>query len=251
MRDLHRDALEAAIGQRSEGQALLLTGHCYMSGSVLSELSERRIFGGNLHALPADLFGEAWTYVALGHLHKAQRVGGMDSVRYCGSPLPLSFAECSYRHQLRLIEIEGGELVSQEALPLPRVVELLRLGPLEESELEERIAELEGFREDEPEVERPMLELRVTLQGPRPGLRGEVAELLREKRPRLLRLGIETSAVSTEDEEEAIAPELDQLDPRQVLELRWKQDFEGEMPEELLRCYAELLEEAQRGEGRA
>ncbi len=35
------------------GQGMLVTGHCYLVGTQLSELSERRILGGNQHALPS------------------------------------------------------------------------------------------------------------------------------------------------------------------------------------------------------
>ena len=46
-------------------------GHAYLAAGQLSELSERRVLGGNQHALPAELFAAA-DYTALGHLHLAQ-----------------------------------------------------------------------------------------------------------------------------------------------------------------------------------
>ena len=64
-----------------------------MIGSALSELSERKILGGNQHALPVDIFPPGVAYAALGHLHLPQVVGDLDHVRYCGSPIPLAVDE--------------------------------------------------------------------------------------------------------------------------------------------------------------
>src|SRR5688500_19627725 len=44
-------------------------------------------------------FPDGVAYVALGHLHKCQRVGGRDHVRYAGSPIPLAMNEAAYRHR--------------------------------------------------------------------------------------------------------------------------------------------------------
>ncbi|NYY75886.1 hypothetical protein DMI70_06680 [Escherichia coli] len=48
---------------------------------------------GTLDAFPAQNFPPA-DYIALGHIHRAQIIGGMEHVRYCGFPIPLSFDEC-------------------------------------------------------------------------------------------------------------------------------------------------------------
>src|SRR5690606_38813120 len=101
-------------------------GHCYMTGTRLSELSERRILGGNQHALPVDLFPDDVAYVALGHLHLAQRVGA-DHVRYAGSPIPLSFGERHYPHQVLLVDLRGERVAGIEPLRVPRSVDLLRV----------------------------------------------------------------------------------------------------------------------------
>ena len=78
-----------AEGRARCGEALPLSamGHAYLAAGQLSELSERRVLGGNQHALPADLFAAA-DYTALGHLHLAQSPA--EGVHYSGSPLPLS-----------------------------------------------------------------------------------------------------------------------------------------------------------------
>ncbi len=89
-RRVYAEVAEAA-GREGKRLPLLATGHCYLAGTHLSELSERRIFGGNQHALPAETFPETLTYAALGHLHLAQAVGGRRASafqRLADSPLP-------------------------------------------------------------------------------------------------------------------------------------------------------------------
>lgn len=67
---------------------------------------------------------DAFDYVALGHVHRPQRVG-RDTVRYSGSPLKYSFSEARYDKSAALIELgekksggEVGECVSFELIPL-------------------------------------------------------------------------------------------------------------------------------------
>ena len=64
---------------------------------------------GGLESVSADTFDAGIAYTALGHIHKAQRIGGREAVRYAGSPLPMSFSEKNYRHQVIAVEIEERE----------------------------------------------------------------------------------------------------------------------------------------------
>ena len=67
---------------------------------------------------------DAFDYVALGHVHRPQRVG-RDTVRYSGSPLKYSFSEARYGKSVVLVELgekksgdDVGECVSFELIPL-------------------------------------------------------------------------------------------------------------------------------------
>ncbi|MBF6624336.1 MAG: exonuclease subunit SbcD, partial [Pseudomonas stutzeri] len=90
---VHQRLVSAAETLRQPGQALIAMSHAHMAGGAVSEESERNIVIGHAEALPASLFPASIAYVALGHLHKPQRVAGQERIRYSGSPLPLSFAE--------------------------------------------------------------------------------------------------------------------------------------------------------------
>ena len=70
---------------------IIATGHLTTVGASASE-SVREIYVGSLEAFPTSAFPPA-AYIALGHIHRPQKVGGLEHIRYCGSPIPLSFDE--------------------------------------------------------------------------------------------------------------------------------------------------------------
>lgn len=90
----YADLYALAEARRVElGMALpiIATGHLTTVGASTSE-SVREIYVGSLDAFPTSAFPPA-DYIALGHIHRPQRVGGLEQVRYSGSPLCLSFDE--------------------------------------------------------------------------------------------------------------------------------------------------------------
>ncbi len=100
------------------------TGHLTATGSTASP-SERTIHIGNLGAVDTACF-TGFAYTALGHIHRPQRVGAGDSVRYAGSPIPLSFSEVDLPKEFRVIDIAGGQL-TQHAVAIPEFRPLRRL----------------------------------------------------------------------------------------------------------------------------
>jgi DNA repair protein SbcD/Mre11 len=81
---------------------LVATGHLTTVGASSSD-SVREIYIGTLEALPASCL-PPFSYIALGHIHQAQKVAGSDFIRYSGSPIPLSFDEAKQQKQLVLVE---------------------------------------------------------------------------------------------------------------------------------------------------
>ena len=78
----------------------------------------RDIYIGTLDAFPASAFPDV-DYVALGHIHRAQRVANSDHIRYSGSPLPLSFDELGSEKSVFLVELDNAGLQNVTALPVP------------------------------------------------------------------------------------------------------------------------------------
>lgn len=245
---LYAEALAAIEAERSEDEALIALGHCYMVGTSLSELSERRILGGNQHALPAGVFPDCVTYAALGHLHLAQRVGGRDHVRYSGSPIPLALDERRYRHQVVQVDIERGRLAAWEALPVPRAVEILRVperGAAPAEGIEAALAALVLDESLPPECH-PYLEVAVRLPRPDPSLRRRVEEALAGRPVRLLKLTVEYAG--GDGGGPVPSRRLTDIDPAGVFLERWRRQYEGEPPGSLLAAFHELLQGVQEEE---
>src|SRR6195952_2496621 len=80
--------------------------------------SARSIAVGGIESITSDVF-DGVDYVALGHLHGAQRLSGR--MRYSGSPLPYSFAEAGHRKGAWLIDLAADGTITDTWLPLPIV----------------------------------------------------------------------------------------------------------------------------------
>ncbi|MDO6446873.1 exonuclease subunit SbcD [Colwellia sp. 1_MG-2023] len=103
----------------SKGEVpIIATGHLTAVG-VTSSDSVRDIYIGTLEAFPANAFPEA-DYIALGHIHRSQKVGKTEHIRYCGSPIPLSFDEVSQDKQVLLAEFTQKTLTEVKPLVIPR-----------------------------------------------------------------------------------------------------------------------------------
>lgn len=123
---LHQQIITQAKLKQQAGQALILMSHAHIQGSITSD-SERPIVIGNEEALSIDLFADGIDYVALGHLHKPQKVAARH-IRYSGSPIPLSFSEVNYPHQVLDINIDfnqQNDVLKINKLLIPRAVELI------------------------------------------------------------------------------------------------------------------------------
>lgn len=101
------------------------TGHLFASGGSAGE-SERGLYVGCLGQVGEDIFPACLDYLALGHLHAPQTVGGCEFRRYSGSPLPMSFAEAGQRKSLCLVSLEEGAR-QVELVPVPCFQRMERL----------------------------------------------------------------------------------------------------------------------------
>ncbi|MES2114378.1 MAG: exonuclease SbcCD subunit D C-terminal domain-containing protein, partial [Pseudomonadota bacterium] len=224
------------------GQAIVAMGHCHMVDGQMSNDSERRIVIGGTEMLPAGIFGPAIAYAALGHLHLAQTVGKQQHIRYCGSPIPLSFAEVGYQHQVLLIDMEGEQVSAVTPLPVPRAVALLRV-PAKPAPLAQVLEELAALAPAPAELHaQPLLEVRVRLDAPEPGLRARIEAAIDGKPLRLAK--IETSSAARERDPQDPAMTLDQLDqlkPDDIFKRLYQQKFGSDAPADQLSAFAELM----------
>ncbi|MCX7080002.1 MAG: exonuclease SbcCD subunit D C-terminal domain-containing protein [Pseudomonas sp.] len=244
---VHEWLIAAANAKRQPGQALIAISHAHMAGGSVSEDSERSLIIGNAEALPASLFGPSISYVALGHLHKPQKVNGEERIRYCGSPIPLSFSEINYQHQILDVHLEGETLISVEPRLIPRAVHLQRLGPAPLAEVLLQLADLPNIDLLADIQRQAWLEVRVRLDEPQPDLRNQVETALQGKAVRLVRIAAEYAGNGSRDgaDEGATLIELDQLTPQELFSRAWQDNYGSEVDEQTLNDFAVLLQDVQ------
>jgi len=224
---VHRELIAAARDKREPGQALIAMSHAHLRGAAVSEASERPIVIGGEESLSASLFPEDIDYVALGHLHRAQRVGD-ERIRYSGSPLPLDFSEVDYPHQVLMVDV-GDDAAHVETIGVPRAVAMQRLGP---ATLDDILLEIEALpaRDQAGPVERwDWLEITVRLEAPMPELRSRIEQALTDRAVRLLRLKRELPV--SQRETPGRGERLEDIGPRELFARTWKAQW-GEAPDE-------------------
>ncbi|WP_287878418.1 exonuclease subunit SbcD [Aquitalea sp.] len=226
----YQDLYQLAVAQRTAlGEALpiLATGHLTTVGASSSE-SVREIYVGALDAFPSNAF-PPFDYIALGHIHRPQQVGGQSHIRYCGSPLALSFDELGQSKQMLLLETAGSVPLSITPLTVPCFQPLCSLrGTLAELQRSIPVA-LAGIADGQ------LLWLEVIVEGDdylsdlqariQQLLEGQPAELLRLRRARSQQAASLAAERSTLDEltaEEVFERrlELEQIDDTQAADLR-------------------------------
>ncbi|HIF5910691.1 TPA: exonuclease subunit SbcD [Raoultella ornithinolytica] len=113
--DYYQQQYEAACALRGDRPLpIVASGHLTTVGASKSD-AVRDIYIGTLEAFPASHFPPV-DYVALGHIHRAQKIGGSDHIRYSGSPIALSFDETGKSKSVNLVTFSDGHLA--EVLPL-------------------------------------------------------------------------------------------------------------------------------------
>ncbi|MXP54598.1 MULTISPECIES: exonuclease subunit SbcD [unclassified Pantoea] len=141
----YQQCYAAALAERADrALPIIATGHLTTVGVTKSD-SVRDIYIGTLDAFPAQAFPAA-DYIALGHIHRAQRIADSDHIRYSGSPIPLSFDELGREKSVFLLEF-SAQLESVTPLPIPQFQPMQMLkGSM--AEIEQQLSEFsEGDRE--------------------------------------------------------------------------------------------------------
>lgn len=129
-------------------------GHLFATGVSVSE-SERDIQIGNLASLEVSHFGSDYDYIALGHIHKPQRLQAETPIFYSGSPIPLSFSERKNEKRVLLIDTEIS--FEPESIVIPKFRDLVLIkGTL--AEIEEKLEAIEIKSQLETLIEIEMLE---------------------------------------------------------------------------------------------
>lgn len=193
----YHDIYQTALALRKQKKLtvpIIATGHLTALGVTPSE-STRDIYIGTLDAFPAEGFPPA-DYIALGHIHRPQKVAKSDHIRYSGSPIPLSFDELKSPKQVVIAEFEQGKPAKIDTLDIPLFHPMATIkGDLKSIELQlnELSGDEEGVKRKPPfrkptwlsievEVQDNYCDLQQRIQSLTEGLNVEVIQLKRARK---------------------------------------------------------------------
>ena len=230
-----------AVGQAAEaflkdGIPLIVTGHLCVNGHETSHKQDN-IYLGNIENIRADQFPDIFGYVALGHIHRPQAIGGLEKVRYSGSLIPLSFSETKDEKSVTIVHFKKEKIKSIEEKKVPTFRRLKTIeGTLELAQ--ERLEKLHyDYIDGLPSWVEIIIESDILI----PNLSGILQDFVKDFNLEILKVRHKTSRFSLSEQAENL--ELDDLEPIDVF--RKKCESTGRVPadvEELIDTFRELEE---------
>lgn len=104
--------------QIDESARNIIMAHQFVTGATRSDSEEISV--GGVDEISADSF-DLFDYVALGHIHTPQIIGGNEHIRYCGTMLKYSFSECKKNKSVPIITLkEKGNIDIELADLIPQ-----------------------------------------------------------------------------------------------------------------------------------
>lgn len=226
-------------------KTIIAMGHLHANGGDLStdDRSERTVIGG-LDCVDPTIFDSRITYTALGHLHKEQRVGGCENIRYSGAPLPMSFAERNNKQGVTSVIIDDN-CCTTEKIIFDKAIKLLSI-PATPKPIDEVITEIERLPEGETDAHSPYIEIRVAISEPEPSLRNKIEKALENRAVRPTRI----EAVTEQGTGNLSAPytyeELKRIQPIELATDIFKQRYGGkDMPKNIKELLIEVIREVE------
>lgn len=112
----YTDAVKAVIDgmEIDKSKRNVLITHQFVTGAVRSESEDISVGGSD--NVDASVF-EGFDYVALGHIHRAQKCGS-DYIRYSGTPLKYSFSEARDNKTVTVVEMNAKGNIALDFIPL-------------------------------------------------------------------------------------------------------------------------------------
>jgi exonuclease SbcD len=166
------ESLKKYIVRDKARPALLLFHH--LAGIYEASGSEQVVSLSGVDSIPVELLKD-FDYVALGHIHKPQKIS--ENAYYSGSPIPLRFSE-TLGKSVMILDLTDKFSISK--LPIP-VLRPLHLVKAELGNWKEKLAAL-----PESEGLTPMVEIQLTLKEPQLGISEEIRDVLAKKKMELL-----------------------------------------------------------------
>lgn len=221
----HYQEIGVAVEAKRKGTKIpiLATGHLFAAGSEDAEDKASHIYLADKNNIEAGQFPVSFDYVALGHIHQAQRVGGKENIRYSGSLVPLTFGEARQPQSVCVFDLsQAGQNVEVQKITVPRFRGLKSIRGTAEKVLSELKALTLVSKALDVVKLAPWVEVRVETAHPLPLLREELQAVITavestddSPKPEILRTSLirpDTASSSPE----LITRNLSELDPEDV-----------------------------------
>jgi exonuclease SbcD len=228
-REAIRQLYHQCVAQMPADSRKVLMGHLVVQGGEESGSERQILIGGALPVRASDLPAEV-DYVALGHLHRPQKIRGADyPIQYSGSPLPMTFQESTYDKKVCVLDFarSGDERVTE--LTVPTFKELRRVsGKPEQVMVEAMMGDWDG----------KYIEVQLTLDTPQLGVGDEIREAFKTRGGDVLL--VEVQLAEQKHEAEFSAEDISAKSPEEIFEAFYRTTYGTEDAEEA--DFTELME---------
>lgn len=216
---------------------IIATGHFTATGVTTSD---GQPIVGKLEGVYTDSF-PPFSYVALGHIHRAQQCGSRANIRYSGSPLPFGFVENRQNKTLVCVDFEGGDIANIDSIEIPPTVDL-KILPTEPGDL----ADVEQACRQYPDDKEALIEINIKNEFRTPENRNRIiTEFLAGKKARFCGWHVQKAKLSDVQESENVQYSTQQFkntDPLDVMAQIYRQKTSNDLDSKYLRMLKEIIE---------
>ena len=218
----------------SKDVPIIAMGHLTVMGSKESK-SERDIYIGKLQSLNASVF-DGFDYVALGHLHRPQRVS--DTIRYSGSPIPLSFSEINSDKKVLILDVTKKD-ISVEEIVIPEFRKLYHI----KGEMNHLLSELNVLSKKSENLT-PLVELSVEDEFVTSDIIASIFDEIEDMDIEVLQINSQNK--DKESKTDIEIQHLDDITPLKAFEIRYDENIEllddDLLKESVIDCFKEIME---------
>lgn len=208
----------------------ILLAHLMISGAVCTH-TEREVHISDYYAVPPSAIPSSFTYVALGHVHKHQRLNKVSvPAYYSGTLYQIDFSEAGQDKYFNFLEIDREGIKHQETVKVDVKYPLISV-EIDQDDIYKKLPELKRFN--------GYIKLVINVKDKRniPYMVDRVKEEIGEKLPR----GVELKSEYDFKKEHTL--ENINLTPLGLYKEYYKKEYGEEMSKDIERAFVSLLEE--------
>jgi DNA repair protein SbcD/Mre11 len=227
---------EAAKSRGATNCPHICMAHLCIGGQEVTE-EQSRIYLGDTQTLSSTDFDPIFDYVALGHIHRAQKMNATGTIRYCGSMIPLSFSELEQKKLVYLIDFEESKVAKISEIAVPIYRRLVRI----KSSIEEIGAQLKKHSPPSDQLS-TWAEVLIESTLPIPQMHQTLQQACQGLNLQILKHSNTASGSKTQRHTEQLE-QIEHLDPQEVFERKCLKDgYTQEQMPRLIEGFRELRE---------